>query len=57
MGNFILQGAFNVMGFSEREKDDLYKLCSAIMHIGNSTFKQKPRDEQAEVDDMTSRFI
>lgn len=50
----ITDTAFNVMGFSEREKDDLYKLCSAIMHIGNSTFKQKPRDEQAEVDDMKS---
>ncbi|CAD6194130.1 unnamed protein product [Caenorhabditis auriculariae] len=50
----ITDNAFSVMGFSDREKDDLYKLCAAIMHIGNSTFKQKPRDEQAEVDDMTS---
>jgi len=44
--------AFDVMGFSDREKDDIYKLCAAIMHFGNSTFKQKPRDEQAEVDNM-----
>uniref|UniRef100_A0A8R1I049 Myosin motor domain-containing protein n=1 Tax=Caenorhabditis japonica TaxID=281687 RepID=A0A8R1I049_CAEJA len=50
----VTDNAFNVMGFSAREKEDLYKLCSAIMHIGNSTFKQKPRDEQAEVDDMKS---
>ncbi|CAI5444947.1 unnamed protein product [Caenorhabditis angaria] len=49
----ITDNAFTVMGFSDREREDLYKLCSAIMHIGNSTFKQKPRDEQAEVDDIS----
>lgn len=41
-----------MMGFSEREKKDLYKLCAAIMHMGNMNFKQKPREEQAEVDDV-----
>ncbi|CAJ0581093.1 unnamed protein product, partial [Mesorhabditis spiculigera] len=44
--------AFDVMGFSEAEKDELYKTCAAIMHMGNMKFKQKPRDEQAEIDGM-----
>ncbi|CAI4230313.1 unnamed protein product [Auanema sp. JU1783] len=48
----ITDNAFDVMGFSDREKDDLYKACAAIMHLMCSKFKQKPREEQAEVDDM-----
>ena len=40
------------MSFSDREKDELYKGCAAIMHMGNLHFKQKPREEQAEVDGM-----
>ncbi|CAJ0942079.1 unnamed protein product, partial [Mesorhabditis belari] len=44
--------AFDVMGFSDFEKDELYKTCAAIMFMGNMKFKQKPRDEQAEIDGM-----
>ena len=44
-----------MMGFSAREKDDLYKACAAIMHMGNMRFKQKPREEQAEVDGVEGR--
>ncbi|KAI6188456.1 Myosin and Myosin head and IQ calmodulin-binding region and Myosin tail domain containing protein [Aphelenchoides besseyi] len=47
--------AFDVMGFSKEEKDGLYKTCAAIMHMGEMKFKQKPREEQAEItEDMTN---
>ncbi|GCC29929.1 myosin-16-like [Chiloscyllium punctatum] len=42
--------AFDVLGFSAEEKLNIYKLTGAIMHFGNMKFKQKPREEQAEVD-------
>lgn len=48
----VTDNSFDVMSFSEREKDDLYKGCAAIMHMGNMKFKQKPREEQGEVDGM-----
>uniref|UniRef100_A0A0K0E1R2 Myosin motor domain-containing protein n=1 Tax=Strongyloides stercoralis TaxID=6248 RepID=A0A0K0E1R2_STRER len=48
----ITDNAFNVMGFTGNEKNDLYKLCGAIMHMGGMKFKQKPREEQAEVESM-----
>ncbi|XP_059980805.1 myosin-16 [Lagenorhynchus albirostris] len=42
--------AFGVLGFSSEEKIGVYKLTGGIMHFGNMKFKQKPREEQAEVD-------
>ncbi|XP_025060351.1 myosin-16 [Alligator sinensis] len=42
--------AFDVLGFSSEEKHGVYKLTGGIMHFGNMKFKQKPREEQAEVD-------
>ncbi|KAE9554307.1 hypothetical protein FO519_002478 [Halicephalobus sp. NKZ332] len=44
--------AFDVMGFEPKEKNDLYRICASIMHMGEMKFKQKPREEQAEVDEM-----
>ena len=52
--NNHFQNAFDVMGFEPKEKNDLYKICAAIMHMGEMKFKQKPREEQAEVDDMNA---
>lgn len=40
------------MGFTPEEKDGLYRTCAAIMFMGEMKFKQKPREEQAEADDM-----
>lgn len=45
-----LQVAFDVLGFTAEEKIGVYKLTGGIMHFGNMKFKQKPREEQAEVD-------
>ncbi|CAG9534793.1 unnamed protein product [Cercopithifilaria johnstoni] len=42
--------AFDILHFSLEEKTNCYKLMSAIMHMGNMKFKQRPREEQAEPD-------
>ncbi|KAG7235766.1 hypothetical protein INR49_002268, partial [Caranx melampygus] len=42
--------AFDVLGFTQEEKNSIYKLTGAIMHQGNMKFKQKQREEQAEAD-------
>nr|XP_015194645.1 PREDICTED: myosin-7-like [Lepisosteus oculatus] len=42
--------AFDVLGFTQEEKNGIYKLTGAIMHYGNMKFKQKQREEQAESD-------
>ncbi|XP_069044104.1 myosin-7 [Lepisosteus oculatus] len=42
--------AFDVLGFTQEEKNSIYKLTGAIMHYGNMKFKQKQREEQAESD-------
>lgn len=49
------QEAFDVLGFSSEEKVGVYKLTGGIMHFGNMKFKQKPREEQAEVDTTEGR--
>ncbi|XP_056144570.1 myosin-16-like [Lampris incognitus] len=41
---------FDVLGFTLEEKMSVYKLTGGIMHFGNMKFKQKPREEQADVD-------
>ncbi|KAF6357277.1 sarcomeric myosin [Rhinolophus ferrumequinum] len=46
----ITDVAFDVLGFTAEEKIGVYKLTGGIMHFGNMKFKQKPREEQAEVD-------
>ncbi|CDW54796.1 myosin tail family protein [Trichuris trichiura] len=58
----ITDEAFDVMNFEQEEKDNLYKLCAAIMHMGEMKFKQRPREEQAESDgtdeaDMSCRLM
>ncbi|XP_037131844.1 myosin-7 isoform X2 [Syngnathus acus] len=42
--------AFDVLGFTQEEKNGIYKLTGAIMHYGNMRFKNKQREEQAEAD-------
>ncbi|KAI3381133.1 hypothetical protein SNEBB_007545 [Seison nebaliae] len=42
--------AFGILGFKDDEKLNLYKCTSSIMHFGNSKWKQRPREEQAESD-------
>ncbi|XP_041092606.1 myosin-7-like [Polyodon spathula] len=42
--------AFDVLGFTQEEKNSMYKLTGAIMHYGNMKYKTKQREEQAEAD-------
>ncbi|XP_062284528.1 myosin-7-like isoform X2 [Scomber scombrus] len=42
--------AFDVLGFTQEEKNSIYKAVGAVMHYGNMKFKQKQREEQAEAD-------
>merc|ERR1711881_10717 len=44
--------AFDIIGFSEQEKWDCYKLTSAVMASGQVKFEQKGRDDQAEMGNM-----
>ncbi|XP_050101323.1 myosin heavy chain, muscle isoform X12 [Anopheles aquasalis] len=46
----ITDEAFNVLGFTQEEKDNIYKITAAVMHMGRMQFKQKGREEQAEAD-------
>ncbi|KAM6379397.1 LOW QUALITY PROTEIN: uncharacterized protein MYH16 [Pluvialis apricaria] len=46
--------AFDVLGSSPEERICVYKLTRGIMHLGTMKFKQKPREEQAEVDNAES---
>ena len=45
--------AFRVIGFTEAETWDCYKLTAGVMSSGEIKFKQKGRDDQAEMDDLT----
>merc|ERR1712168_135600 len=45
--------AFDIIGFSNDEKWNCYKLTAAVMTCGEIKFKQKGRDDQAEVKDMS----
>merc|ERR1719328_254334 len=44
--------AFDIIGFTNEEKWDCYKITAAVMACGEVAFKQKGRDDQAELDDM-----
>ncbi|XP_049825623.1 myosin heavy chain, muscle isoform X4 [Aethina tumida] len=42
--------AFDVLGFTQEEKDNIYKITASVMHMGCMKFKQRGREEQAEPD-------
>merc|ERR1712136_486485 len=44
--------ALDTLGFSQEQKDGLYKGTIAIAYLGNQKWKQKGREEQAEPDGM-----
>merc|ERR1711899_180183 len=48
--------AFDVIGFTQTEKWDCYKLTAAVMTCGEVKFKQKGRDEQCEPDGYDAAF-
>ncbi|KAJ1347644.1 MYSc [Parelaphostrongylus tenuis] len=46
----ITDEAFDIMKFSQKEKDDLFAITAGIMHMGELKMKQRPREEQAELE-------
>merc|ERR1712007_397601 len=44
--------AFDIIGFSNQEKWDCYKITAAVMSAGEIKFVQKGRDDQAEPGEM-----
>ncbi|XP_014672549.1 PREDICTED: myosin heavy chain, striated muscle-like [Priapulus caudatus] len=46
--------AFDILGFNDKEKWDIYNIVAAVMHMGVMQFKQRPREEQAEADGTES---
>ncbi|XP_021927601.1 myosin heavy chain, muscle-like isoform X2 [Zootermopsis nevadensis] len=46
----ITDQAFDVLGFTQEEKDNVYKITASVMHMGGMKFKQRGREEQAEAD-------
>lgn len=46
------QQAFDILGFTKEEKENVYKITAAVMHMGGMKFKQRGREEQAEADGM-----
>ncbi|KAE9414726.1 hypothetical protein Angca_002787, partial [Angiostrongylus cantonensis] len=46
----ITDEAFDIMKFSQQEKDELFAITAGIMHMGELKIKQRPREEQAELE-------
>ncbi|XP_063590057.1 myosin heavy chain, muscle-like [Penaeus indicus] len=42
--------AFDILNFSNEERDDCYKVTAVVMHLGNMKFRQRGREEQAEAE-------
>jgi myosin heavy subunit len=45
-----------VLGFTQEEKDNVYKITASVMHMGGMKFKQRGREEQAEADGVEVRI-
>lgn len=45
-----------MLGFTQDEKDDIYKITATVMHMGGMKFKQRGREEQAEADGTEVRI-
>merc|ERR1712172_272867 len=48
----MTDAAFDIIGFSNQEKWDCYKITAGVMSSGQVEFVQKGRDDQAEPGDM-----
>ena len=42
--------AFDILNFTQTEKLNVFRICSALVHIGEMQFKQRAREEQADPD-------
>lgn len=46
--------AFDILGFNQDEKNQIYAIVASVMNFGEQKFKQRPREEQAEADGTTA---
>uniref|UniRef100_A0AAF5I0Q2 Myosin motor domain-containing protein n=1 Tax=Strongyloides stercoralis TaxID=6248 RepID=A0AAF5I0Q2_STRER len=53
----ITDEAFDIMKFTDKEKLEIFSVTGAIMHMGEMKFKQRPREEQAEIEDVSEGEI
>jgi myosin heavy chain 6/7 len=53
----MTEESFDILNFSGPEKMDCYRIISAMMHMGNMKFKQRPREEQAEPDGQDGKKL
>merc|ERR1719219_365492 len=44
--------AFDILGFSQSDKECIYQITAGVMHLGEMKFKQRGREEQAEADGL-----
>lgn len=51
-----MKEAFDVLGFTQDEKNDIFSIVAAVMHLGSMKFKQRGREEQAEADGAVVRY-
>jgi myosin heavy subunit len=49
------QEAFDILGFTQEEKNMIYMVVGAVMHLGTMKFKQRGREEQAEQEGKEER--
>ena len=49
--------AIGILGFTPQENESMFKITAAILNFCNMKFKQKPRDEQAEVVDPAGMWF
>merc|ERR1712213_110959 len=52
----MTDSAFDIIGFTEDEKWDCYRLTAGVMTCGQVVFVQKGRDDQAEIADKDWEF-
>ena len=53
---FLLQKAFEDLGICESEKFAMYKVSAAVVTFGELKFKQRPREEQADIDGTAGKI-
>ena len=46
----LTDNCMDVLGFEPEEKQNIYQVVAAVMHLGTMKFKQRGREEQAEAD-------
>ena len=46
----LTDNCMDVLGFESEEKQNIYQVVAAVMHLGTMKFKQRGREEQAEAD-------